>query len=210
MRITVFGATGPTGLLLIDQALAQGHEVVAYARTPAKLPSRSGLIIVEGQLADAAAIARAIEGSVAVLSLLGPSGKKEDAPPVVTGTRNIVAAMSEHGVKRLVAMGTPSAADPFDRKDLRVGLMVTAIRKFKPAAFQTIVSVDRVVRKSGLRWTIVRFPVLTNGPRTAGVNARRVGDKGNLRLSRANAAAYFLDQLTDETQIGRAPFVTDN
>ena len=37
MRITVFGATGRTGRLLIEQALASGYQVVAFARNPSKL-----------------------------------------------------------------------------------------------------------------------------------------------------------------------------
>ncbi|KUN53271.1 hypothetical protein AQJ46_50450 [Streptomyces canus] len=43
----------------------------------------------------------------------------------------------------------------------------------------------------------VRFPLLSNGPKTASINVRKVGDKEGLRPSRANAAAYYLQQLTD-------------
>jgi nucleoside-diphosphate-sugar epimerase len=209
MRVTIFGGTGPTGRLLIEQALAEGHDVVAYARTPAKLPTHDRLTPVEGQLDDAGAIAEAIRGSDAVLSTLGPTTNKTDAPPLVTGHRNIVAAMREHGVGRLVVMGTPSITDPADRREAKVGLMVAAIRKFQPVAYHAIVTIGEIVRESGLQWTIVRFPMLTNGPQTASINVRKVGDKGGLRLSRANAAAYYLQQLTDTSQIGRAPFITD-
>jgi uncharacterized protein YbjT (DUF2867 family) len=37
MRLTVFGGTGPTGMLLVPQALIAGHDVTAYVRNPAKL-----------------------------------------------------------------------------------------------------------------------------------------------------------------------------
>ncbi|MBG0855696.1 NAD(P)H-binding protein [Streptomyces spinoverrucosus] len=209
MRVTVFGGTGPTGLLLINQALAEDHEVTAYARTPSKLPTHERLTAVQGQLDDAAAIAKAVHGSDAVLSTLGPTTKKADAPPLVTGYRHIVAAMHEHGVERLVALGTPSIPDPADSKEFKVGLTATAVKKFTPDAYNTIVTIGHIVRESGLKWTIVRIPFLSNGPKTASINVRKVGDKGGLRLSRANAAAYFLQQLTDPTQIGRAPFITD-
>ncbi|WP_327725555.1 NAD(P)H-binding protein [Streptomyces europaeiscabiei] len=209
MRITVFGGTGPTGLLLIDQALTEGHEVVAYARTPSKLPSHRRLTVIEGPLDDAPAIGTAVRGSGAVLSVLGPGTKKTDIPPLITGYRNIVTAMRDHSVERLVAMGTPSITDPADGKDPRVGLMVAGIRTFQPTAYRAIVTIGRTVRESGLQWTIVRLPLLTNGPKTAAVNVRNVGGKGGLLLSRANAAAYFLAQAADSTQIGRAPFITD-
>jgi uncharacterized protein YbjT (DUF2867 family) len=38
MRIAVFGATGRTGVPLVEQALDRGHEVVAFVRTPERLP----------------------------------------------------------------------------------------------------------------------------------------------------------------------------
>lgn len=71
MRITVFGGTGPTGQLLIKDALAAGHQVTAYARSPAKLPERNRITAVERQLTDADAVAAAIQGSEAVLSVRG-------------------------------------------------------------------------------------------------------------------------------------------
>ncbi|MGW1672472.1 NAD(P)-dependent oxidoreductase [Streptomyces sp. NPDC002324] len=209
MRITVFGGTSPTGLLLLDQALAEGHDVVAYARTPSKLPTHERLTAVQGQLDDPRSISQAIRGSDAVLSMLGPTLKKADVPVLITGYHHIVAAMREHGVERLVAMGTPSITDPADGKEAKIGLMVTAVRKFQPVAYESIVAIGRIVRESGLKWTIVRFPMLSNGPRTASLNVRAVGDRGGIRLSRANAAAYYLQQVSDSTQIGRAPFITD-
>ncbi len=209
MRITVFGGTGPTGLILVQEALTEGHNVVAYARTPAKLPLHERLTAVEGQLDDTRAIAEVVDGSDAVLSVLGPGTNKKDAPPIVTGTHAIVAAMREHGIERLAVIGTPSIPDPEDGKDLRIRLMVKAIRTTQPTAYDTIVTTGKIVRESGLKWTIVRVPLLSNGPKTETVNARHVGRKGGLRLSRTNAAAFLLRQASDPTWVGQAPFVSD-
>ncbi len=63
VRITIFGGTGPTGRLLIQDALPAGHQVTAYARTPAALPERDRLMAVEGQLVNRDAIAMAIHRS---------------------------------------------------------------------------------------------------------------------------------------------------
>ena len=110
MRITVFGGTGPTGLLLVEQALAEGHDVVAFARTPSKLPRHERLSVVEGQLDDSEKVSAAVAGSEAVLSLLGPGINAAGVPPLVAGSRSIVAAMHEHGVRRLVARARPASA----------------------------------------------------------------------------------------------------
>ncbi|MFI7501797.1 NAD(P)H-binding protein [Streptomyces sp. NPDC049687] len=101
------------------------------------------------------------------------------------------------------AQHTPEQAEAAKlQKEFKVRLTVTASGKFQPVAYDTLVTIGRIVRESGLKWTIVRFPLLPNGPETASINVRKVGDKGGLRLSRANAAAYYLQQLTDVSFLG--------
>lgn len=209
MRLTIFGGTGPTGQLLINLALSEGHDVTAYARTPGKLPTHPRLTAIQGTLQDAESISRAVEGSDAVLSLLGPTTKREDIPVLATGYGHVISAMKLHGVTRLVAMGTPSIVDPADGNDFRIKAMVAGIRTFQRPAYDAIVKLGELIRGSGLDWTIVRFPILTNGAQTTTVNARHVGQPGGVTLSRANAAAYFLAQASEAAQIGQAPFVTD-
>lgn len=46
MRLTIFGATGRTGLQLVAQALQAGHEFGAFARTPGKLGMVHGRLLV--------------------------------------------------------------------------------------------------------------------------------------------------------------------
>lgn len=210
MRICIFGGTGPTGLLLVNDALLAGHNVVAFARSTTKLPRHQRLSIVEGHLEQADAIARAVGDSDAVLSLLGPNTNAADTAPLVTGYRNIVSAMQEQTPRRLVAIGTPSMPDDADGHDWKVHTMVSLIRRFQPVAYAAIVNIGQVVRQSELEWTLVRVPFLTNGPRTATVNVRSVGQrKGTLRLSRANAAAFILQQATDDTYLRQAPFISN-
>ncbi|MET7283710.1 NAD(P)H-binding protein [Kribbella sp. NPDC005582] len=209
MRLTIFGGTGPTGRLLINHAVEAGHDVVAYARTPSKLPTHPNLTAVEGTLKDEDAIAAAVKGADAVLSVLGPTRDKSDSETLVEGYRQIIAAMHAHGVERLVAMGTPSMKDPADGRDLRVSALVAAIRLTARPAYDALVEIGGVIRASGLKWTVIRLPLLHDGPATASFNARSIGQKGGLKLSRANAAAYYLAQATATDQVGRMPFLTD-
>ena len=70
MRLTVFGATGKTGLLVCKQALEQGHAVTAYVRDPAKLDlladqaSANELSVRVGSLEDKEAICEAVTGPI--------------------------------------------------------------------------------------------------------------------------------------------------
>lgn len=211
VQLTVFGGTGPTGQLLIERACHDGHDIVAFARTPAKLPAHQRLSVVEGQLVDAAAIAETIDGADAdaVLSVLAPGTTAADIPPLITGYRNIVAAMDRSGVRRLVALGTPSIPHPDDGKDRKVALMVQAIKTFQPTAYDALVTIGAIVSESDLDWTIVRAPLLTNGALTSSINVRLPGVKGGIRLSRANAAGFILGQATDSTYYRKAPYISD-
>ena len=72
MKLAIFGATGGTGRELVTQALAQGHEVTAFARTPTKLAlHHERLRVVEGNVLDYAAVEQAVIGQDAVLCALG-------------------------------------------------------------------------------------------------------------------------------------------
>jgi putative NADH-flavin reductase len=91
--------------------------VTAYIRNPGKAPGTwdQDITVVIGELSDPAAIDRAVQGADAVVSALGPSlSRKATGLPLIEGTRNIVAVMQRHGVRRYVGNGTPSILDPRD------------------------------------------------------------------------------------------------
>ncbi len=72
MKLLIFGATGGTGRQLVDQALAQGHEVTAFARNPENVTAKHDhLKVVQGNVMDATSVETAVAGHDAVLSALG-------------------------------------------------------------------------------------------------------------------------------------------
>ena len=99
MKLVVFGATGGTGHQIVTQALAQGHTVTAFVRRPEAVTTQhANLSIVQGDILDAAAVAAALAGHDVVLSALGTRG--DDKPVLPDGTRNILAAMAQAGIRR--------------------------------------------------------------------------------------------------------------
>jgi nucleoside-diphosphate-sugar epimerase len=211
LNVTVFGATGPSGQLVVERALAAGHAVTAFARNPGKLTATSErLRVVAGELSDATRIEEAVAGAEAVISLLGPSGRTAGTP-VTDGTRSIVAAMERRGVRRLIATATPSDTDPDDGSSWSFSLAVWLIRVLVGSAYEEIVGTARVVRESSLDWTLVRLPMLTDKPAPAGAVAGYVGD-ARIRLfslSRAAMADFLVSQLADSTWIRKAPVVSN-
>jgi uncharacterized protein YbjT (DUF2867 family) len=81
LQVAVFGATGKIGRHVIDQLLAAGHTVTAYARNPTKLTTtHPNLTVIQGGLDDPAGIGRAVAGADAVISALGPSLRRGARP----------------------------------------------------------------------------------------------------------------------------------
>jgi uncharacterized protein YbjT (DUF2867 family) len=210
MELVILGATGSTGKLLVEQALAAGNLVVAYARNPAKLNLRNErLTKVQGELSDLAKIESAVKGADAVLSVLGPKGGSK-GKPLTQGMQTIVAAMQQHGVRRLIVTSTLSASDPQDRPELRARVLVGIIRLSMRPVYEEIVSMAEVVRASGLDWTILRLTLLNNKPASGLVKAGYLG-KGEVGtwISRADVAAFMLKQVQDTRYLRQAPAISN-
>jgi len=72
MNLLILGATGGTGQALVEQALAQGHTVTAFARNPAKVrATQANLRVFQGDISNYDSLQAAIRGQDAVLSALG-------------------------------------------------------------------------------------------------------------------------------------------
>ncbi|MGC9377956.1 NAD(P)-dependent oxidoreductase [Streptomyces sp. MH13] len=105
MKIVIFGANGPTGLLATAQALAEGHSVTAVTRRPGAFPlSGPRLHVVRADVRDPDAVARAVAGQEAVVSTLGAPYGRAPVTVYADGATHIVKAMTGHGVRRLVCV----------------------------------------------------------------------------------------------------------
>jgi nucleoside-diphosphate-sugar epimerase len=213
MNVTVFGATGGVGFLVVDQLRTGGHTVTAYVRNPDKVPAGWGddIAVVIGELSDAAAIDRAVQGAGAVVSALGPSlDRKATGLPLVEGTRNIVTAMQRHGVRRYVGNATPSILDPREKPTWQTRLPTFMAKTFLRRAYDEIVGMSQIVMTSGLDWTIVRFLAPKDGPARGRLRQGFYGyDKLGFNVTRADIAAFTAAQVDDNRYVGAAPGISN-
>ncbi|MET8310204.1 NAD(P)H-binding protein [Micromonospora sp. NPDC005173] len=206
MRTVVFGATGPTGRQIIEQALAAGHEVVAVTRRPHNVQPRAGLAVVSADVADLDAVQRAVAGSDAVLSSLGVPLTPKPITVYSRGNANIVAAMHRHGVKRLVTVSS-SVMDPTWRPtgEFFFNNVLDPLfnRRVGHTAHEDMRRMESLVRDSDLDWTIVRPSGLFDHPAATRYHvAENVAD--GLFTARADLAASMVAQLTDDRFVRRA------
>ena len=213
MNVTVFGATGGVGSEVVDQLRTRGHRVTAYVRNPSKAPSGWGddVTLVVGELSDAEAVDRAVQGADAVVSALGPSlDRKATGLPLVEGTRHILDAVKRHGVTRYIGHATPAILDPHEKPTTVTRLIGFMPRTFMRRAYDETVGMTNPVKASDLDWTIVRFIAPKDTPKQDNVRVGFFGtDKLGFAVSRADIAAFTATQVEDTTYIRRAPTISN-
>jgi len=207
-KILVLGATGGTGRLIVDQALARGQEVTALMRSPEKAGDLSGAKLVVGDVRDEVALREALKGQDAVISALGtPASPVREVTLLSTATRALIAAMKVEDVSRLVCITGIGAGDSaghggFLFDNLIFPLLLKNVYKDKNRQ-------EAIVRDSGLDWVIVRPSVLNDKPGRGSVRALTdISDFHGGSISRQDVATFVLDQLRTDAWLRRAPLIT--
>jgi putative NADH-flavin reductase len=211
MKLVIFGASGGTGQHLVQQALAQGHIVTAFARRPESIlaaPS-PGLTVAQGDVHDAAAVSAVIAGHDAVLSGLGARNLgKSDVLEV--GVQNILVGMAAHRVRRIIVLGASGAsADAGQHQGAGTRLLLKLISAtILREPFRSQREQERQLEASAMDYTIVRPPRLLNGPFTGHYRVQEDGlPPGGVTINRADVADFMLRQLTDTAWIRKGPYV---
>jgi putative NADH-flavin reductase len=211
MKLAIFGATGKTGLPLVKQALQAGHEVVAFARTPSKLTvEHENLTVVQGDASDPDAVRRAIEDTDAVLSALGHvKGSPKDIQTVAT--RHIVAAMKQHGVRRLVSLSGAGVPAPQDKPGVFDHVIRFALKTLSGDVLADAENHVELLKqeRDNIDWVVVRGPMLTEEPGNGDYRVGWVGVNTGTRASREHVADFMLKQVEDDTYLHQMPVISD-
>lgn len=214
MRLLILGGTGPCGILTCRYALRAGHRLVIYARNPSKLPkdiaTHDDVQVVAGELTNAVALHSALEGCDAVISSLGPHPLQGPGLVITSGYKVVLEAMRAQGVKRIIALGTPSIVDPADPRGFIAWLLPFLIKMIIPELYRDIIALGALFTQTDdIDWTVVRVPFLTNKPGTA-VVAGYVGD-GTVGwvLRRDGYAQFVMDELEKGEWVKRMPVISD-
>ena len=196
MRLAVFGATGRC---LLGQALDAGHEVTGVVRNPARLGRRhERLRVLRADVLDPAAMKTVLAGTDAAVSALGPRSYRAPTTVCSAGTASILGAMQATGVRRFVCVSAAPVAigDPGDEFLYRLAVR-PLLRRLLENSYDDMALMEEV-RRSGLDWTILRPPRLTDGPPT-GRYRTALGRNvpGGYSVSRADLNDAILRRLDD-------------
>lgn len=205
-RALVIGATGPMGRAVLARAGEHAVDVRAFARRPDDL---AGVIddVVAGDVQQVQTITSALHGIDTVVSVLGSRPRSSSPHLLEDGTRNIVAAMTARGVRRLLCVTGMGAGDSRGHGPWWYDALV------RPTILRSVYAdkerQEAVVEQSGLEWTIVRPAVLTDSPSDRPVRAKvRLAPGEKMRaLTRDDVARFLLTEVRRPAHVGQTVYL---
>jgi putative NADH-flavin reductase len=187
MKLFVIGATGRTGQEIVQQALAKGHHVTAFVRSPESIALiNERLTILKGSAMDENQLCHAMQNHDAVLSTLGPREVFKPSLLLQGSALATTQAMNRSRVKRLLVL---SAAAHFPGIPNRIARFI--LRNH----MRDSLAMEKIVQASGLDWTIARPPRHTQGQYTTYRSREGAAPKMGFTLARKAIAAFMLDAI---------------
>lgn len=210
LKVLVVGASGGSGRKTIDALLAEGHEVTAFARS-ASLVFGGKLNCVDASVFDEDSLDKAVEGQDAVIVTLGISEnpflvrlKGPSKTPLSVrseGTKRVIESMKKHKVDRLVVQTTYGSGPSKDKLGLVDQLFFSLL--LKPQIEDTETQ-DKIVRQSGLNWTITQpVHLKDDGSEALELNTSYDSEVEQMQISRALVGFYNASSILDKSSIGK-------
>lgn len=209
MNIALFGATGLTGGLVVDLALAAGHQVTALVRNPATVGrTHDRLTVLGGSPTSLEDVEACVRGADVVIHCLGVGGKGDGRPTTLISdsVKATLTAMQKHGVPRIVCMSNVGTGGS--------GLWLVN-RVLVPLFFrwlQPIVDdkerMEAALRASPVEWVAVRLVGIAEGPAKP-VRTSQDGKGLSLTITAASIAEFLLARATGPEFLRQTPSISN-
>lgn len=206
MKVIVFGASGATGSLVVEQALARGHEVSVLLRDRSDLKLNVAHVF-EGDATNPDDVLRAMHGQEAAIDTIGGSTPYKETHLESSAAQNIIDAMRKTGARRLIAISMMGIGDSESQAPFwyRYLLMPTFLR----GSTKDKTEMESEVQASGIDFVLARPPLLTNDAATGNIRILDDDSTGH-KITRADLAVFLVDQLETDEHLNRAITVVNS
>ncbi|EMY69961.1 NAD(P)-dependent oxidoreductase [Leptospira vanthielii] len=196
MKIIVFGATGGIGKLLLPLLSTGDHQVTRFSRNLESLHPNNHIQNKHGNVTNYLDVKEGIQNHDLVICLLGAPLQDKSLIRTI-GTNNIVKAMKETGVKRILCLSSfgVGSSFPFLPFLYRWVLGPILLRNL----FKDHLGQEKLITESGLDFTIIRPGNFFDGPLTNQYLHGRTEDipkyKLAYKISKADLVDFILKQI---------------
>ena len=209
ITIALLGATGMSGGYILREALLQGYDIRALARTPEKLQAvKDQITIIKGNARDLSSIEELLQGSDVVISAIGPvktDGRAAmDICTIATG--NIIRAMQQRYTNRYIVVSGAAVSMPGDHRNLKGWLIQKLAQIALSDAVHDKVAEYKLLEDSNVEWTLVRCPLIDPEPYRH--EARITLDTPtSFHLRAGELARFMIGQIDSKEFIRKGPFL---
>jgi len=215
MKILILGISGRTGILVANEAVKRGHEIVGIARDPSKTEIK-GVEIIQGTAYDFETVQMAINGCKAVISCLNvfPNTQgiftkvRYPLDTMSVSMKNTISAMTEKGIRRIVVMTALGVGDSANEVPAFFRFLVK-ISNIKYAYLEHERQ-ENLLESSALDWTVVRPVMLTDKNENLSIlhNLKGAG-KIKSEISRNAVAHLMIDCIEKDLFLKQKPGISN-
>lgn len=206
MQITVFGANGRVGSLIVQMALQEGHNVTAFVHGNSNLQANKKLQLFQGDIYNSEDVQKALSGSEVIISALGSWGTP-NKDVLTTGMTHIISAMQQHSIKRIISLTGADAIAYGDSVSIAQKVTHTFLGLFAGKILTDGEQHIELLQKSNLYWTVVRSPVMNEkGDPT---QFMLVAKKPSIlsTIHRQSVARCMVNLIQDTTYLKKLPYI---
>jgi putative NADH-flavin reductase len=212
MKVLVVGAAGKTGRLVVERALAAGHQVTGLVHTndpkeEEKHPYPAGMDAVHGDVRNPSRLETAMEGHDAVIDTLGGKTPFKDTDLESSAARVVIEGMAKVGAKRLIVISVMGVGESKEQAGFFYEHMLMPV--FLRGALKDKTAMEDELNHSGLEWVLVRPPMLSDSDATGSVKMVPEGETAH-KITRGDLAQFLVDQLTNDTYLGQTVTIANS
>jgi putative NADH-flavin reductase len=164
MNIAVIGANGRTGRIVVRDALARGHQVVAVTRADGVSErGDDNLTNVRADVHDANGLRRALVGADAIISALGVGTTRAPTDVYSVGVRHTLAAMDSNRAGKLAVVSAVPVGPWADQPLLQRRIALPLLQRFFGATYDDMRRMETILQETTeVEWISLRPPRLVS------------------------------------------------
>ncbi len=213
MNVLLYGATGFSGKMILQELLSKQHKVTAITRKESTFPiSHENLTVVEGSVLDSSFVYNVLKGQDAVINCLGIGGKGNAKPNTLVSdaTRVLVEEMEHNSGKRLICMSNVGAGDSMNFQPwIFTKVILPYVLKWLKHIIDDKNIMEPIVMHSSLDWILFRFPNIVDKPPKQKITTTTTGEGLKMSITNRDLAVFMVEQLTDNTYLKQAICVSN-
>ena len=205
MNITVFGASGHVGQLVVAELVKRGHTVTAFVHGRIPFEKSKQITVITGDVHSKKDVELALKNADAVISTLGSWGTKTK-DIVSSAMTNIIPVMEHHNIKRIVTLTGAAIMIDGDKKDVLQSLAHVSFGIVAGKILRDGEDHIKQLQKTDLAWTTLRSPVMDD-QNISSYLLNATPPKPWEKISRKAITKAIVDLIESEMFVQRAPFI---